>query len=79
MPKQAAAEKPVAVAVTHPEVLSAQQEIAKLQARIDQLSRPPFVEFPKAVRRHNKPGADERIFQSRAEQDAAGPDWADPA
>ena len=52
---------------------SPKQEAAALEARAAELRKPKPIEFPKAVRFKDQ----ERIFETRAAQDAAGPDWAD--
>lgn len=59
------------------EDMSREEKIAQLQSEIAALSTPPFVEFPKMVKRSKKPDGEVRTFASRAEQDAAGPEWAD--
>jgi hypothetical protein len=74
------ADKPVAVEASAPAApavhdLTSKEEIALLrkriaedQARLEQLLHPP-VEFPKWVK--------DRVFASREEQDAAGPEYAE--
>ena len=59
-----------------PRELSTSEKEALAQAlerQAAELRKPKPIEFPKAVRFKDQ----ERIFQTRAAQDAAGPDWAD--
>jgi hypothetical protein len=70
-PAAAKAPAPAPPALTPEEEASAlEARVAADQARVQQL-RNPAVEFPKYVKGH--------VFNSRAEQDAAGPEFADEA
>jgi hypothetical protein len=55
------------------ETIAVEKEIAALQARLWELQHP-IIEFPKMVTPKVGPA---RTFNSREEQDAAGPDYAD--
>ena len=55
------------------EIVAVEKEIASLQARLWELQHP-IIEFPKMVTPKVGPA---RTFNSREEQDAAGPDYAD--
>jgi hypothetical protein len=72
-PAPTKAAKPIKGLTPEEEQLELEKQIASLQARIYELQHP-FAEFPKMVTAKNGVSM---TFNSRKEQDAAGPEYAD--